>query len=106
MRDEVVGEDGRDDVGDVALGIVHVVGLPLARLADHHTPVQVGVLSVPAAVLIDGQGTEELRRVGRYVQVAFLGGVHAGSNVFAVGHGYLLAVRLPMGTGLILFGGL
>ena len=71
LGDKVVGEDGRDDVGEVALRVIDVVGLPLTVLADHQPPVQVGVFRAPATVLVDGTGAEVLH--GRHgVEVSVL----------------------------------
>ena len=80
---QVGGQRGRHDVGEVALRVIQVVGLALDGLADHQPTVQVGVLRSDAAVLVGGLGTEVLD-ILEHVQVAVLGGEHAGTHILAI----------------------
>lgn len=102
---QVGGERRRNDVGEVALRVIQVVGPALYRLADQQPTVQVGVLGSDAAVLVSGLGTEVLD-ILEYIQVAVLGGEHAGTHILAVCKGHLLVVVLPLDARLVLGGGL
>ena len=107
VREDVRGEDGRDDVGDVALLVVDVIGPSLARLADDQPSVQVGVFGARAAVLVHRLGAEVLHVRQRVHEPCRVGvGEHAGTHVFAVGDGHLPAAALPLRARPVLSGGL
>lgn len=104
LGDQVGGERRRDDVGEVALRVVQVVGLALDGLADHQPAVQVGVFGTCAAVLVGGLGAEVLDARSQ-VQVAVHGRVYGDSRMLAVCEGHLLVVVLPLDARLVLGGG-
>ena len=107
VREDVRGEDGRDDVGDVARLVVDVIRPALTRLADDQPSVEVGVFGTWATVLVHRLGAEVLHVRQRVHEPCRVGvGEHAGTHVFAVGDGHLPAVALPLRARLVLRGGL
>ncbi len=107
VREDVLGEDWRDDVADVALLVIYVICPPLARLADGKPAVEVRVFRPQAAVLVENPGAEVLHvRQSVHVPIRVRVLEHAGTHIFAVGYGHLPAVDLPLLSRLVQRGGL